>query len=282
MSKISSLASKDNVLGNLLFKRYNIYAIKQGSVSKLQKQGINLVCFNKWFKSKAAKISKKLREEVGKYDAVINYCDKEYCTSDLSKKARWSNTPERSDRVVMANLLNIYGLDYKDYIKNKTVTKAMDEWLLMYYFARVANSEYFNLRVFSRQQLEQHVNNIACEYNIVEDAKDIHNKILKLNNMLCEFKTLYGYEELPSGKKSHSQAIIKTLPKMDSLRKILKGAIDSSPILKYIVSGNDELDIEKIKTDAPTDIHNNGYYGRDKWFDNVELSELRTTVGNLV
>jgi hypothetical protein len=100
--------------------------------------------------------------------------------------------------------------------------------------------------------------------------------------MLCEFKKLYGYEELPSGKKSRSQAIIKTLPKMDALRKILKGAIDNSPILKYIVSGNDELDIEKIKTDAPTDIHNNGYYGRDKWFGNVELSELRTAVGNLV
>ena len=182
----------------------------------------------------------------------------------------------------MANLLNIYGLDYKDYIKNETVTKAMDEWLLMYYFAKVANSEYFNLRVFSRQQLEQHVNNIASEYNIVEDAKDIHTKILKLDNMLCEFKKLYGYEELPSGKKSHSQAIIKTLPKMDSLRKILKGAIDSSPILKYIISGNDELDIEKIKNNSPTDIHNGGYYGRDKWFDNVELSELRTTVGSLV
>ena len=87
---------------------------------------------------------------------------------------------------------------------------------------------------------------------------------------------------MPSGKKSRSQAIIKTLPKMDSLRKILKGAIDSSPILKYIVSGNDELDIEKIKNNSPTDIHNSGYYGRDKWFDNVELSELRTTVGNLV
>ena len=182
----------------------------------------------------------------------------------------------------MANLLNIYGLDYKDYIKNETVTKAMDEWLLMYYFAKVANSEYFNLRVFSRQELEQHVNNIASEYNIVEDAKDINTKILKLNNMLCEFKKLYGYEELPSGKKSHSQAIIKTLPKMDALRKILKGAIDSSPILKYILSSNDELDIEKIKDSDPTNIHNNGYYGRDKWFDNVELSELRTTVGNLV
>ena len=227
-------------------------------------------------------MSKKLREEVGKYDAVINHCDKEYCTSDFKKQRSWSSQPERSDRVVMANLLNIYGLDYKDYIENETVTKAMDEWLLMYYFAKVANSEYFNLRVFSRQRLEQHVNNIASEYNIVEDAKDIHTKILKLDNMLFEFKKLYGYEELPSGKKSRSQAIIKTLPKMDALRKILKGAIDSSPILKYIVSGNDELDIEKIKTDAPTDIHNNGYYGRDKWFDNVELSELRTAVGNLV
>ena len=177
-------------MGGLLFKRYNIYAIKQGAVSKLQKQGINLVCFNKWFKNKAAKISKKLREEVGKYDAVINYCDKEYCTSDLSKKARWSNTPERSDRVVMANLLNIYGLDYKDYIKNETVTKAIDKWLLIYFFAKVANSEYFNLRVFSRQELEQHVNNIAGEYNIVEDANDINTKILKLT--IC-FVNLRNY-----------------------------------------------------------------------------------------
>jgi hypothetical protein len=100
--------------------------------------------------------------------------------------------------------------------------------------------------------------------------------------MLFEFKKLYGYEELPTGKKSLSQEIIKTLPKMDSLREILKGAIDSSPILKYIVSGNDDLDIENIKTNDPMDIHNNGYYGRDKWFDNVELSELRTAVGNLV
>jgi hypothetical protein len=69
---------------------------------------------------------------------------------------------------------------------------------------------------------------------------------------------------------------------MDSLRKILKGAIDNSPILKYILSSNDELDIEKIKNNSPTDIHNSGYYGRDKWFDNVELSELRATVGSLV
>ena len=58
LSKIYSLAGKDNVLGGLLFKRYNIYAIKQGAVSKLQKQGINLVCFNKWFK---ARLQKSLR-----------------------------------------------------------------------------------------------------------------------------------------------------------------------------------------------------------------------------
>jgi hypothetical protein len=158
----------------------------------------------------------------------------------------------------------------------------MDQWLLIYYFAQVANSEYFNLRVFSRQRLEQHVNNIAGEYNITEDAKDINTKILKLNNMLFEFKKLYGYEELPSGKKSLSQEIIKTLPKMDSLRKILKGAIDKSPILKYIMSGNDDLDIEKIKDSDPTNIHNNGYYGRDKWFDNIALIGLRETIGNLV
>ena len=282
LHNIYGLAQKDNVLGSILFSRYNIYAIKQSSVAKLQKQGINLVCFNKWFKSKAAKMSKKLRQEVGKYDAVINHCDKEYCSTDLKKTKSWHSKPERSDRVVMANLLNIYGLDYRDYIKDETVTKAMDEWLLMYYFAKVANSEYFNLRVFSRQRLEQHVNNIASEYNIVEDAKDINTKMLKLNNMLFEFKKLYGYEELPTGNKSHSQAIIKTLPKMDALRKILKDTIDKSPILKYIVSGNDDLDIEQIKTNDPMDIHNNGYYGRDKWFDNVELSELRTAVGNLV
>jgi len=30
-------------------------------------------------------MSKKLREEVGKYDAVINHCDKEYSTSDFKK-----------------------------------------------------------------------------------------------------------------------------------------------------------------------------------------------------
>ena len=51
------------------------------------------------------------------------------------------------------------------------------------------------------------------------------------------------------------------------LEKILKGAIDNSPILKYIISGNDQLDIERIKTNEPTNIHNDGYYGRDKWFD---------------
>ena len=282
IKKIHDLAGKDNILGGMLFNRYNIYAIKQSSVAKLQKQGINLVCFNKWFKSKAAKLSKKLREEIGKYDAVINYCDKEYSTSDFKKTRSWSNQPERSDRVVMANLLNIYGLDYRSYIEDETVTKAMDQWLLIYYFAQVANSEYFNLKVFSRPRLEQHVDHIASEYNITDSAKDIHLKILKLNNMLFEFKKLYDYEELPSGKKSHSQAIIKTLPKMDSLRKILKGAIDKSPILKYIVSGNDELHLENIKDSDPTSVHNNGYYGRDKWFDTVQLSELRKAVGSLV
>ena len=108
-------------------------------------------------------MSKKLRQEVGKYDAVINHCDKEYSTSDFKKQRSWHSSPERSDRVLMANLLNIYGLDYKDYIKDETVTQAMDQWLLMYYFAQVANSEYFNLRVFSRQRLEQHVDNIASD-----------------------------------------------------------------------------------------------------------------------
>ena len=111
-------------------------------------------------------MSKKLREEVGKYDAVINHCDKQYCSTDLKKQRTWCRQPERSDRVLMANLLNIYGLDYKHYIKDETTTQAMDQWLLIYYFAQVANSEYFNLRVFSRQRLEQHVNNhdLRCSY----------------------------------------------------------------------------------------------------------------------
>ena len=77
----------------------------------------------------------------------------------------------------MANLLNIYGLDYKTILKTRS-HQGYGSMATYYYFAKVANSEYFNLRVFSRQQLEQHVDHIASEYNIVESAKDIHIRFL--------------------------------------------------------------------------------------------------------
>ncbi len=279
--RISSLArSTESKLGQDLFKRYNVFAIKESAVNKLKKQGLNLVDFNKWFKAKAGKISKTLREDVGCYEKVIAHIKAEYMLKDMTNSYRWSNKPEHSDRVIAANLLNIYGLEYRKSVQDKSLCKALDEWLMFYFFAEVCTVDYFNIKAFTRKELEAQVDSISSNYGIKHTAADIHKKTRLLENLLFEYKKLYNLDTLPE-KGKYSDEIIKTLPTMENIRKIFKAAIDKSPMMKYIVSSNHEIDIQQVKCD-PMSVHDTGYGNRNEWLNKIDVDGLRESLGKLV
>lgn len=285
---IDLVKDEQSPIGKKLFDGQKVFAIKQSAVEKIKKDGVNLVSFNEWFTKWVKKIDTKLSESVSVYSDIIEFCKKEFESTDSTfSNNHYYYGCKYSDRQIMYHIFNIFGLDYSKHIKNNTMNSLIDQWLLLEFFADTINHDEFDIKRFDKGEYFAKMATILSQYGINGlDPSKIRSNYIALKNLHYRITNLYGEENNPINKSlatKNDDKIISQLPKMSELRKSLKEEVDKVPMLKYIVGVNENNgNIRHINSHNPIRVFDNGYRGKPDWTCKIDADGLRTSLGSLI
>jgi hypothetical protein len=240
ISEINTLYNADGLtyIEKDLIKGTNIYAIKDSFADKLKSQGYNLVDFNTFFKQKLELVYNNHFTEVSLYNNLINFCEKEYTSEDSANRY---NYMEAAEKQCVFHILNIFGLQYKDFIQNTQLVECIDNIILMEFFAKIIKEQVFSIKRFSKTEYYNHVSKLMKEANISSFDSDKMNKInVAYNSLLACVRRMYkkdseSYLTMYVDTSNKTENSVK-LPKISTIRKIVKEELDKNPLLKYIVN----------------------------------------------
>jgi hypothetical protein len=285
--------NEDIIIGKKLFDNQKIFAIKSSAVQKLKDEGLNLVCFNEWFKKWATKITSKLNSTIGSYVKIMKYAAEQYESADSTYGGNgyWYGA-KYSDRNIMFHIINIFGTDYRKYIADKSLCDTIDQWFLIEFFALSINQGN-RLSKINKEDYFAHLAVILNGYGMNGiDPSSIRDANRSLSNIKQHILTLYNNDTSnivieSLDKDNKNEIILDKLPKMADIRKNLKDGVDKSPMFKYIVGSNHESDYDKPTGNNPLKAFNqSGYYGKPAWFtsmgSNDNIENFKITLGNLI
>ena len=287
---ISSVhAFKTVIDDNDLFDSQNIYAIKQSSVERLKKDGYNLVDFNIWFKDRLKTIDSSKFKSVREINWLIEYCKKEYNTDD--KMDRGYNNGYL-DRQFLYHVLNMFGLEYEQYINNSELVRIVDSLMVIEFFADTIHRDTFDITRFKKDDYYAHMTKLLHDFGINGlDSAKIKEANVMYNNISAMLVNFYDKEFIAEYTKifKPSSSGQYDCPKMADLRKTIKAEVDSNPMMKYImcihpVSGN----LRELRGVNPLkQLDTENYYSRsdDRWLNRMDddrVEELKLSFGQII
>jgi hypothetical protein len=275
-----------------LIGKNKIYAIKSAFVAKLENDGHTLTNFNEFLKRQLKVVAQKHFKNIASYNAIIEYAKREYEKQEKSDSYRYYNYGS-VDRQFMFHMLNIFGLDYGKFISNKKLSEAVDNTMILEFFAHTVHDSKFAITRFNETDYLNHMTKLLSDLGIKDvDSNQIRNGNVAYNYLLQTIENrLYGGDKatlaIEYAKIIKTEVSEKyTLPKISEIRENIKAEVDKNPMLKYIlgshqVSGN----LRELKTNKnPINQldERNSYYnnnGKD-WFsqmsqDNVDLFKIQ-------
>ena len=271
----------DRIIGNK-----KVYAIKKAFADRLISEGYNMVSFDEFFKNKLKEISKD-------YEQVLSFNDiYDYCSKQLEEKHQYYNQATGVEKQFAYHMLNIFGLDYAKYIRNKTMVSAIDSIMVMNFFNHI-NDPGYKITRFSSKDYTEHMNSLLSKFGIdqIDTSKLMADRIElnKLNRIISEIypKNFEQYTITESKTKAESK-----LPKMSSINASVKAALDKNPVLKYILASEEvtgRLNELQVGSNAFSS-HKTKRYGYhqtsdEKWLyemTEVELTTFRTQISSLI
>lgn len=279
---INQAMTKDGSPLHPLLKKQNVFAIKKSALSKLQKQGVKLVKFDTWFAKKIEKFSKDISKQIDGYHQVVDYCRDEINSSDgFSQRYSWRNSGS-VDKRVMTTLLNIYGLDYRSHINNKSLCDTMDNWMAIWFFGKMIPDD-TRFRNFKKDDVNTHIATILAKYgmNGLDPAKikKVYDQYTETVNALGNFTDTVS-DALKITSKSIRERKYQ-LQDMTVIRKNLQAQVDNSPLLKYIVGMDDTNGGNVSEVDSTKPISTDAYYTAE-WYKTVDADGLRRDLGKLI
>ena len=292
INRINSIMGDEKHLLHKLFKDMNIFAVKQSSVDKLKKQGYDLVDLNSWLKPKLKETMNSLCDKVSIYKDIVEFCKKQYESEDKAEKNSYYYSRSNSDRRIVTQIINLFGINYRNYIKNTTLCSLVDQWMVINFFANVLHGN-FEFKFCTKAEYYAVMAVILAEYNLngidPEKIKKYHSDFIELKGVI---NSIYNedYTDKIVTKNDESKEFFKNITKMDDLRKNLRVAIDSVPMMKYIIASSfdrsGDAGLNQIPSSNPLKLHHNSYYGAPEWYSNMggddKIEEFRTTLSSMI
>lgn len=263
-------SKSDNVKD--VFENTNIFAIKQNYAEQLIKQGYSLVSFNDFFKSQIQKLYDNKYKDIAKYHTLVKYAESEYEKSEHKDSYRYYNS-SYTDRVFLWHILNIFGLDYANYIQDKDAINLINQCMAMEFFANTIHHNSFNIQKFTANDYYIHMTKILHDIGINGiDTKKVANSHIMYNQLTNIIKSFYSEDSSMINVLKPDTSIKDKLIGVENLRKQIKAWLDSQPMMKYIVCSQDQhWKLEELKNDNPLSaISNSGYYGKPSWFSKMD------------
>jgi hypothetical protein len=214
-----------------------VYAIKSSTVKTLKDEK-NLTLFNDFLKNKLKSVVKERFEDVSSYNTIVEFCRKEFNDKDKNNN-HWYNEGDIVHQFSY-HMLNIFGIDYKKFIKNNDMVKTIDSYLIMDYFANTVHMNKYDISMFKSEDYFKHINDLLSEIGISTiNSKTIRSTNIEYNTLINALTVMYE----TSDNTDHYTKLFKSdtnktkhgLDKLSDLRKTLKTEIDNNPMVKYIM-----------------------------------------------
>jgi hypothetical protein len=262
-----------------VFGKTKIYAIKSSIAKKMEKEGDrNMITFNDFFKDKLENVFKPKFESVSCFNDMVEFCKTEFVDREWSRNDYW-NRWDVLGRFCYT-VLNFFGLDYAKYIKNDSLVKVVDSYLVMEFFAETVHNHVYNIDGFKKSDYYDHMNRLFKDIGIdsvdAELVKKTNVAFNQLNSLLKN--TLYrdGSDDKWTKLISSDNKTKHSLPKASELRKIIKEQVDNNPIIKYIMATTpNRVGIRNITSKNPITNSADNYNNRlDGWVINMDDSMI--------
>jgi hypothetical protein len=273
-----------------LFDNTNVYAIKQSSIKALEKDGLNLIDFNTFIKRRLKFINNDKFAHLAQYNAIIEKAKKDRNSDDGLDKGY---NEGYIDSQFLFHMLNIFGLEYKKYIKNTKIVSAIDSLMIIEFLAETMHQNSFDIGRFKAVDYFGHITQLLSDIGIVGlDSKKIKDTNIMYNSLIGLLSHIYNQtndngtvvqdanDYIDLLKKQIGDSV--SIPTVKSLREIIKSELDNNPLLKYIigvspVSGS--LRLLHANTNPLKELDDRGrysYYGsnKSKWMTNLNDLEL--------
>ena len=285
--RIKRLAVNTDVdFGNKLLSKNTVFAIKETAVKKLQKQGYKLVIFSEWFKEKAVKIFAKQVKDVAVWCKVREEAELQIEMEDGSRTSGYRRC-NKTEELMAAHLLNIYGKDFAKEINDKDLVEALESYILLYSLSRL--NEPTLAKPFSDQEALDIIENKLVECGLppicpvrLSNIKSKMSRALEAKReiMRAGVTELVSFDDLL--KEVDCGAILEALPSIHDIRKKFKKGLDKSPMLKYtICMSSQDLDMADANPDGG--IHRmadeNRYGSTLSSVKNVDRDDVKNSFG---
>jgi len=240
ISSINNLFTNE-ILSNLIkdiMGDTKVYAIKSSTVKTLKNEK-NLILFNDFLKDKLKSVVKERFEDVSSYNTIVEFCRKEFSDRDNDRVYNWYSEGDIVHQFAY-HMLNIFGLEYKKFIKNTNMVKAIDSYLVMDYFNHTVHMNKYDIGAFKSEDYFKHINDLLNDIGISTiNSKTIRSTNIEYNTLISVLTAMYesstntdAYTKL---FKSDTNKIKHGLNKLSDLRKMIKIEVDNNPVVKYIM-----------------------------------------------
>jgi hypothetical protein len=267
----------------------NIYAIKHSVVDRLIKEGYNLVDFNTWFKTRLKKLNETKFKDIYQFNSLVEQCKKEYDSDD---KMNRGYNQGYIDRQFLFHMLNMFGLEYAEFINNKNIVQTLDSLMTLEFFANTIHRDDFDIAKFKKDDYYGHMTKLLSDFGIngldsvkIKDSNVIYNQINRIIDSIYDSDKVSQYTKIFKKTESDKEYVA---PKISDLRQMIKAELDNNPILKYTmcvtpVSGN-LRELRNVNPLKQNDGSRGHYYASNNgWFSAIsDLDKLKVQFGQMI
>ena len=176
---------------------------------------------------------------ISSFNGIVEFCKVEMSDRDKSDRYYWNNYGDTVGQFSF-HVLNLFGLDYKKFIKNEKLVNVVDNYLIMEFFSDTVHRHKYDIDRFKMVDYYAHINELLNGIGIdsvdAENIKKTNVAYIHLTNLIIN--RLY----VNTDSKEYTDLIVSknntkyNLPKATELRKTMKEEVDNNPMLKYIMA----------------------------------------------
>jgi hypothetical protein len=281
ISRTFSDAGLNTIVKDLIGNN-KIYAIKSAFIKKLQNDGYNMISFNDFFKRQLRVVADTHFTKLSSFNGLVESCKKDFSNQEEQATYRYYNFGS-TEKQFLFHILNIFGLDYAKFIKNKDMVDILNKTMITEFFARTMNDHSFRIAKFNQADYFDHISDIMKDFGMdTVDPKDIRSANIAYNTLVnlisgCLYVGTNADEATKYLKiiRGDSTGNLKTWT-IKELRETLKKHIDQNPMIKFIMGTNqvsgDLVDLNKKNPIMQLDDRQSYYNNNGKvWM--VQMSE---------
>jgi hypothetical protein len=236
---------------------------------------------------------KKLNEtkfkDIYQFNSLVEQCKKEYDSDD---KMNRGYNQGYIDRQFLFHMLNMFGLEYAEFINNKNIVQTLDSLMTLEFFANTIHRDDFDIAKFKKDDYYGHMTKLLSDFGIngldsvkIKDSNVIYNQINRIIDSIYDSDKVSQYTKIFKKTESDKEYVA---PKISDLRQMIKAELDNNPILKYTmcvtpVSGN-LRELRNVNPLKQNDGSRGHYYASNNgWFSAIsDLDKLKVQFGQMI